>query len=94
MTDNQLSPWRLDVSDEMPETVTAQIGRIIMLRRTAMGMLQGELAKEMGMSQAHLSNIEKGKRSLTVEVMAAFASVLGCEMAELLPPARSRKRPA
>jgi len=94
MTDNRLSPWRLNVSDEMPETVTAQIGRIIMLRRTAMGMLQGELAKKMGMSQAHLSNIEKGKRSLTVEVMAAFASVLGCEMAELLPPARSGKRPA
>lgn len=80
------------MSDEMPETVTAQIGRNIMLRRTALGLLQGELAEKMGMSQAHLSNIEKGKRSLTVEVMAAFAGVLGCEMADLLPPARSRKR--
>lgn len=80
------------MSDEMPETVTAQIGRIIMLRRTALGMLQGELAEKMGMSQAHLSNIEKGKRSLTVEVMAAFASVLGCEMVDLLPPSRSGKR--
>lgn len=82
------------MSDEMPETVTAQIGRNIMSRRTALGLLQGELAEKMGMSQAHLSNIEKGKRSLTVEVMAAFAGVLGCEMADLLPPARSGKRAA
>lgn len=82
------------MSDDMHETVTAQIGRIIVLRRTAMGMLQGELAKKMGMSQAHLSNIELGKRNISVEVLAAFASVLGCEMAELLPPARSGKRPA
>ena len=94
MADNRLSPWRLKVSDEMPETVTAQIGRIIMLRRAAMGMLQGELAEKMGMSQAHLSNLEKGKRSLTVEVMAAFAGVLGCEMADLLPPSRPGKRAA
>ena len=82
------------MSDEMPESVTAQIGRIIMSRRTALGLLQGELAEKMGMSQAHLSNIEKGKRSLSVEVMAAFAGVFGCEMADLLPPARSGKRAA
>lgn len=82
------------MSDEMPETVTAQIGRIIVSRRAAMGMLQGELAQKMGMSQAHLSNIEKGKRSLTVEVLAAFAGVLGCEMADLLPPPRLGKRAA
>lgn len=92
MADNRLSPWRFEVSDEMPETVTAQIGRIIVSRRAAVGMLQGDLAQKMGMSQAHLSNIEKGKRSLTVEVLAAFAGVLGCEMADLLPPARPGKR--
>ena len=93
-TNDRLSPWRRVVSDEMPETVTAQIGRNIMMRRTSLGMLQGELAQKAGMSQAHLSNIEQGKRSLTVEVLAVFASVLDCEMADLLPASRAGKRAA
>jgi transcriptional regulator with XRE-family HTH domain len=93
-TNDRRPLWRRVVSDEIPETVTAQIGRNILLRRTALGMLQGELAQQAGMSQAHLSNIEQGKRSLTVEVLAVFANVLDCEMADLLPASRAGKRAA
>ena len=93
-TNDRRPLWRRVVSDEIPETVTAQIGRNILLRRTALGMLQGELAQKAGMSQAHLSNIEQGKRSLTVEVLAVFANVLDCEMADLLPASRAGKRAA
>lgn len=82
------------MSDKIPETVTAKIGRNILLRRTSMKMLQGELAQKTGLSQAHLSNIEQGKRNLTVEVLAVIANALSCEMADLLPAPPSRKQAA
>ena len=78
------------MGDVAPQTVTAQIGRKISLRRKSRGILQRDFAAMAGMSPAHLSNIEQGKRVLTVEVVATLAGLLGCQMADLMPtiPAR------
>ena len=72
------------MGDEI-KTVTAQIGHKILLRRKSRRLPQRAVAARAGMSQAHLSNIEKGKRVLTVEVLATLAGLLGCQMADLMP---------
>ena len=78
------------MGDVTPQTVTAQIGRKILLRRKSRGISQCDFAAMAGMSPPHLSNIEQGKRVLTVEVLATIAGHLGCQMADLMPaiPAR------
>ena len=68
-----------------PLTVTQQIGRQIVSHRTARGMLQGELAAKAGLRQSHLSNIEQGKRTISVEILAVIADALNCKMADLMP---------
>lgn len=77
-----------------PLTVTQQIGRQIVSHRTARGMLQGELASKAGLRQSHLSNIEQGKRTISVEVLAVIADGLNCKMADLMPVHQGGKRVA
>jgi transcriptional regulator with XRE-family HTH domain len=77
-----------------PLTVTEQIGQQIMLHRTSLRMLQGELASKAGLCQSHLSNIEQGKRAINVEVLAVIASALNCKMADLMPVPQGGKRAA
>lgn len=66
-------------------TVTEQVGRRIMLRRTLLNIRQCELAKQTGIVQSQLSNMEKGNRPIDLEKLAAIARVLKCRMADLLP---------
>ena len=76
------------------QTMTVQVGRRIMLRRTLLQMRQGELATQAGLSQSHLSNMEQGLRSIDVEKLAAIARALHCRMADLLPETEGGSRAA
>jgi transcriptional regulator with XRE-family HTH domain len=44
--------------------------------------------------QSHLSNIEQGKRNISVEVLAVIADALNCKMADLMPVPQGGKRAA
>ena len=68
------------------ETVTEQVGRRIMLRRTLLRMRQGELAAGAKLKQSQMCDIERGKRPITTEHLANFARVLRCSVVDLLPP--------
>lgn len=76
------------------ETVTEQVGRRIMLRRTLLRIRQGELADKAGLSQSHLSNMEMGVRSIDLEKLAAIARALKCRMADLLPESEGGQKAA
>ena len=76
------------------ETVTEQVGRRIMLRRTLLRIRQGELADKAGLSQSHLSNMEMGARSIDLEKLAAIARALKCRMADLLPESEGGQKAA
>ena len=52
-------------------------GRMIESIRTADEISQVALAKKMRMSRAHLCDIEKGRRTVSVERAAQFAKALG-----------------
>lgn len=52
--------------------------------RLSLGMSQAELAGRAGLAQANLSNIEKGKRDLTVSTLLRIASALEVKPSRLI----------
>lgn len=56
------------------------IGRRIRLLRTAKNLTQTGLAKEMGISQTHLCNIECGRVPVTLPNLLKLHSLLECNM--------------
>jgi len=53
--------------------------------RKQVGLTQIELSKKAGISQAHIANIENGKRDIDFGVAIKLASALGVKACELLP---------
>ncbi len=59
--------------------------------RSRKGWTQAELAQKIGIAQANLSNIEKGKRDLTVSTLLRVAAALEVRPAKLLEERPPRK---
>lgn len=55
--------------------------------RSRKGWTQAELAQRAGIAQANLSNIEKGKRDLTVSTLVRLAGALEVRPADLIEEA-------
>ena len=53
--------------------------------RQEKGLSQTELAEKAGTVQAHIANIENGKRDIDIEMMIKLAKALGVKAYELLP---------
>ena len=60
------------------------IGRRIRLLRTAKNLTQTGLAKEMGISQTHLCNIECGRVPVSLPNLLKLHSLLECNMSSFL----------
>ena len=58
--------------------------RIVELRK-ASGMTQGELAEKTGLTQSHVSRLEKGQHSPSRKTLEKIASAFGMEVSELDP---------
>ena len=56
------------------------IGTRIKMLRFAKHMQQTELAKRMGISQTHMSNIESGRNNVTVDNLYKLHEILECPM--------------
>ena len=56
------------------------IGTKIKMLRFAKHMQQTELAKRMGISQTHMSNIESGRNNVTVDNLYKLHEILECPM--------------
>lgn len=67
------------------EEICVSIGSKIHCRRSTIGMTRKEFAQKLEFSPASVSNIEKGKQSLTAEKLWQVALVLGCAPGSLLP---------
>jgi len=61
--------------------------------RLSKKMSQAELAQRAGLAQANLSNIEKGKRDLTVSTLIRIASALEIKPSRLIDPEVPSKPP-
>ncbi len=61
-----------------------EIGYRVKNLRIEREIAQTELARAIGVSQTHLSNIETGKVGLTTENVVKLAEVLDCSLDEIL----------
>ena len=55
--------------------------------RTHRKMTLQELGRRTGMSHAHISDIERGRRSGTLDKWRRLAAALGVELVDIVPPA-------
>jgi transcriptional regulator with XRE-family HTH domain len=56
----------------------------LITRREAAQLSQAELARQTGISRAHMSMIESGARQCSLSLVMRFAGVLGCLVDDLL----------
>lgn len=64
------------------------VGRAIEIERTKARLTQGDLAQLSGVSQPHISSIEKGTWSPKLNTVMLIAEALGVDVNTLLPPSR------
>jgi len=61
-----------------------ELGRQVLTRRKELGLTQGELAEQAGISRNYVSLIERGEaRNVSVNVLNELAATLGTTPAEL-----------
>jgi transcriptional regulator with XRE-family HTH domain len=61
------------------------VGKAIELERSKASLTQSDLAQLSGVSQAHISNIEKGRWSPKLNTVMLIAEALGVDVNTLLP---------
>ena len=64
----------------MTEEYNRLIGKRVKMQRISAKVSQTELAKELGVTQMHLSNIENGRAGLTIPNLIKLHSLLECNM--------------
>ena len=62
----------------------SRVGYRIKLVRLRKNMTQTELAEAIGISKAHISNIENGKTIVTMENLFLIKKALDCKFVDLL----------
>jgi y4mF family transcriptional regulator len=61
------------------------IGQRIKKYREEKGMTQEQLALEIGVTQAYISQLENDKRRITLDKLDAIIQALGCKFTDILP---------
>ena len=60
------------------------INEALALARMYWGYSQAEMAQELGMSQAMVSEIERGAKSVTMETLSRYSEALGVKKSQLM----------
>lgn len=68
---------------ESVEDVRRALGAILRARREALRRTLTEVASEAGLSPAHLSEVERGRKEISTERLLAVAHALGARPADL-----------
>ena len=70
--------------------LAGSVGRAIAKQRIRSGLTQEEVAERLGIGNEAVSRNERGLVVPNIERLVAFASVFGCEVADLLTEASPR----
>src|ERR1700694_5779381 len=70
-------------SSESAEAVRGALGSVLRQRREAAHRTLTEVAGEAGLSPAHLSEVERGRKEVSTERLLAVAHALGVRPADL-----------
>ena len=68
---------------ESARSVRQALGSVLRLRRLAAGRTLSEIAAEAGLSPAHLSEVERGRKEVSTERLLAVAHALNVPPAEV-----------
>ena len=69
---------------KMAEFKRPMINEALALARMYWGYSQAEIAQALGMSQAMVSEIERGVKSVTMETLERYSKVLGVKKSQLM----------
>ncbi len=75
------------------DSLYIRIGEMLRARRDQLGMKQGELADAIGLRRTSVSNIESGRQKAPLHLIYKMCSVLGIDIATILPPVEELTRP-
>ena len=75
-----------------PETMTSEIGERLAKLRKERGFTQVELAEKLGVSQAVVSEYERGESRLTAPMLLRVAEILSVSADEILGLSHAPKR--
>lgn len=64
-------------------------GDAVRTKRALAGLSQAQLATKAGITQPHVSAIERGAASPSVDVLHKLAKAIGCPVQDLMPQAGS-----
>ena len=68
---------------EGAQTIRLALGSVLRTRREAVRRTLSEIATEAGLSPAHLSEVERGRKEISTERLLAVAHALGARPAEI-----------
>lgn len=71
---------------ESQTTILSMLGRRIKVLRNSLGFSQAQLADSAGMSQRYLSEVESGKRNVSITFLGVLAEKLSIPLSELVQP--------
>ncbi|WP_455652197.1 helix-turn-helix transcriptional regulator [Phascolarctobacterium sp.] len=63
-----------------------KIGEAIKIKRIQKRITQSDLARQLGLSQTHLSNAENGRVMLSLKALLLVREIFGCTLDELVYP--------
>lgn len=63
-------------------TINALVGKRVQDLRKSKGMTGTDLAEKLGLAQSYVSNLENGRRSWKVEMLADIANILDVRMVD------------
>ena len=63
---------------------SSKLGKNLKRIRTAKGITQGDIVRQLGFGRGFISNIENGKANPTLATIAKLAKALGVSIGELI----------
>lgn len=76
------------------ESINVEIGKRVKLARKTIEVSQMALSKELGLSRSSVTNMEKGKQSMSAATIYRISNFLGVSVGSLFPEARCLISPA
>lgn len=76
----------MNKSQEQPEVTPARIGKLVYQAMEQANMNQSDLARAIGAYPPDISNIVRGKKMPTLQVLARIAKALDMRLRDLIDP--------
>lgn len=72
------------------EGLLLNLGSVVKSQREQLGITQEELARRAGLHRTYITDVEGGKRNITIESMLKLASALNVSIADIFSKAEKK----